>query len=127
MDGTATINAKVDTLATVRIVQNLGCAKPRLLGYIADSSVAACAAAALSSSSMRDDVDSSRPTFAPSPYPGAGAVALHLRLEFPGAQIFFQLSLNNCCSSNSSSSSSRTRSHDVRARLRRWPRKPSRR
>ena len=33
MDGTATINAKVDTLATVRIVQNLACAKPRRCGY----------------------------------------------------------------------------------------------
>ena len=38
MDGTATINAKVDTLATVRIVQNLACAKPRLLKYEVDYS-----------------------------------------------------------------------------------------
>ena len=33
MDGTATINAKVDSLRLCGIVQNLACAKPRLLGY----------------------------------------------------------------------------------------------
>ena len=33
MDGTATINAKVDTLRLCGIVQNLACAKPRLCGY----------------------------------------------------------------------------------------------
>ena len=35
MDGTATINAKVDSLRLCGFVQNLGCAKPRLLGYAA--------------------------------------------------------------------------------------------
>ena len=34
MDGTATINAKVDSLRLCGFVQNLGCAKPRLLGYL---------------------------------------------------------------------------------------------
>ena len=33
MDGTATINAKVDSLRLCGFVQNLGCAKPRLIGY----------------------------------------------------------------------------------------------
>ena len=33
MDGTATINAKVDSLRLCGFVQNLGCAKPRLWKY----------------------------------------------------------------------------------------------
>ena len=33
MDGTATINAKVDSLRLCGFVQNLACAKPRLCGY----------------------------------------------------------------------------------------------
>ena len=33
MDGTATINAKVDSLRLCGFVQNLACAKPRRLGY----------------------------------------------------------------------------------------------
>ena len=33
MDGTATINAKVDSLRLCGFVQNLACAKPRLIKY----------------------------------------------------------------------------------------------
>ena len=38
MDGTATINAKVDSLRLCGFVQNLGCAKPRLWKYLGTSS-----------------------------------------------------------------------------------------
>ena len=33
MDGTTTINAKLDTLRTFRNVRDLGCARPRMLEY----------------------------------------------------------------------------------------------